>query len=124
MTLLTGVVVIVALSVGAVIVAQYSGDDVGPTTDLEVSADATDLRITHNGGDSLDLAALTVRLDQDGTESSFTPTAADATGPDDRLDPSERVELAHGLSAGDVDVIVVHRRSNTILLDERLTVPA
>lgn len=122
-TLLTGVVVLVALAVGAVVVAQTTGGDAGPTTDLVVEASTDSVTLVHNGGDSLDLAELRVTLDRGTDSTRFTPDAANATGPDARLSPGEEIRRAHGASPGDLTVIVAHRPSSTILLDDRALVP-
>lgn len=123
-TLLTGVVVIVALLVGGVIVAQTTADDSGPTVDLLADATGTDAVLTHNGGDSVPVTELRVVLEQDDSTTAFTPTAADVTGPDARLDPSERIQRPHGFAAGDLEVLVVHEPSSTVLLDDRVTIPS
>lgn len=118
MTILTGIVVIVALSVGAVVVAESTGEDAGPTTDLLLEVSAENVTISHNGGDSVALANLRVTIKQGNTRSAFTPDVANTTGPDDRLDPGERIRREHGFGAGDLEVIVAHRPSSTILLDD------
>jgi hypothetical protein len=121
--ILTGVVVVVALAVGGVVITQYSGDDGGPNTDLVLSASNEEVTLAHNGGDSLDLADLRVTLEQDDTRKTFTPDAANTTGGDARLDPGERVRREHGVDPGDLTVLVVHRPSNTVLLQDRAAVP-
>jgi flagellin-like protein len=121
--ILTGVVVVVALAIGVVVIAQYSGDDGGLTTDLVLSTSNEEVTLSHNGGDSLDLADLRVTLEQDGTRTTFTPDAANATGGNARLDPGERVRRDHGVDPGDLTVLVVHRPSNSVILEDRATVP-
>lgn len=123
-TLLTGVVVVVALLVGGVIVAQTTADDAGPTVDLLAGATDTDVLLTHNGGDSVPVTELRVVLEQDDSTTVFTPTAADVTGPDARLDPSERIQRSHGFGAGDLEILVVHDPSSTVLLEDRVTIPS
>lgn len=123
-TILTGVVVIVALTVGAVVVSQASGDDPGPTTDLVLRASSENVTLAHNGGDTLDRAPLTVVLTQKGHEKRFTPAAANVTGGDDRIQPGERIHRRHGLGPGDVEVLVVHDPSGSVLLDDRERIPA
>lgn len=120
--LLTGVVVIAALMVGAAIIAQTGGDD-GPTTDLVLDVTASDVVLTHNGGDTLVLAELTVVLDAGGAERRFTPDAANTSDGDARLRPGDRIQRAHGFSSGDLGVLVVHDPSNTVVLDDRERIP-
>ena len=122
--LLTGVVVIVALSVGVVVISQASGDDPGPTTDLVLDVSAAEMTLSHNGGDWPVLSELRVTLEADGDRRTFTPDPANVTGGDDRLSPGERIRRDHGADPGDLSVLVVHRPSNTVLLDDRETVPA
>jgi hypothetical protein len=121
--LLTGVVAIVALVVGGFIIADFGGGDDGPTTDLLVDADATDLTFTHNGGDSVALADLRVTVYRDSGPVRLTPTATVRSG-DDTLDPGERTAVAHGVSGpADVRVVVAHDPSSTVLLEDTVAVP-
>lgn len=122
-TILTGVVVIAALTVGAVIIAQTGGDD-GPTTDLVLEVTASDVALTHNGGDTLALGDLTVVLDADGSERRFTPDAANTSDGDARLRPGDRISRAHGFPSDDLGVMVVHDPSNSVLVDDRERIPA
>lgn len=120
--LLTGVVVVVALTVGTVVVAQTAGDDTGPTADVDADATSDELTLWHSGGDPLDRRGLVVVLEQDGTETRFTPGAANLTGGDDRFDPGERVRRDHGLAAGDATVFVVHEPSGALVAEARVVV--
>jgi len=121
--LLTGVVAIVALVVGGFIIADVGSDDSGPTTDLLVDADSTDLTFTHNGGDPVALADLRVTVYRDSGTVRRTPTAT-VGGGDDTLDPGEQFRVAHGVSGpADVRVVVAHDPSSTVLLEDTVSVP-
>jgi hypothetical protein len=109
--------------VGAVIIAQTGGDD-GPTTDLVLEVTASDVALTHNGGDTLALGDLTVVLDADGSERRFTPDAANTSDGDARLRPGDRISRAHGFPSDDLGVMVVHDPSNSVLVDDRERIPA
>lgn|GEM_PF-2440275 len=124
-TLLTGVVVIATLLVGAVVIAQSSGGEDGPTTDFVLDANTSDALLTHNGGDTLELSALTVLYERgrSGTVEPFTPTPADTGDGDARLTPGDRIQWVHGFSPGDLVVEVVHHPSNSVLFEDRVTIP-
>jgi len=120
---LTGVVVVVALVVGAFVIADAGETDDGPTADLLVDVSAENVTLTHNGGKPLVLADLRVVLRTDATERSFGPAPTNVTGGDATLDPGERIRRTHGVSPGALTVVVVHDPSNTVVADERVTVP-
>jgi hypothetical protein len=122
--LLAGVVVIVAVTAGAIIVTQSTATDDGPTTDLYLEVSTENVTIAHNGGDSVTLTDLRVFLERDDTRKTFTPAGENATGSDGRLEPGERTRRGHGFGPGDLGVVVVHRPSNTVLLDELKPVPS
>jgi hypothetical protein len=123
-TLLTGVVVIVALTIGALVITQTADEDSGPTTDILSDATTTDVVLAHNGGDSIPVDELFVRLEQDDATLEFSPTASDLSGPDARFDPGEQITRAHGFGSGNLEILVVHEPSNTVLLDDRATIPS
>jgi len=123
LTLLTGVVVIVALIVGGVVIAQSTGSDDGPTTDLVLDATQSDAILTHNGGDTLELSALTVIYERRGTVQRFTPAPGDTSDGDGRLTPGDRIQWGHGFPAGDLTVTVAHGPSSTVLFEDRVTIP-
>ena len=122
--ILTGITLVLALSVGAVIISQTIGTEDGPTTDVAFSASNENVTFVHNGGDSLALADLTIRLEQADTTKAFTPSATNTTGGDAVLEPSEYVRREHGFPPGDVEVLVVHEPSSSVLLDDHDTIPA
>jgi len=120
---LTGVVAALALTVGAAVIAGSTSGETEPTTDYVLEVTASDALLSHNGGDVLDVSALTVVLERDGTVQRFTPAPADTSDGDARLTPGDRIGYAHGYSGGDVTVVVVHRPSNAVLFEERASVP-
>jgi hypothetical protein len=122
-TLLTGVVAVVALIVGGVIITQSSGGDEGPTTDFVLDANQTDAFLTHNGGDTLELSTLMVLYEHPGDVKRLPPVPANTSDGDARLRPGERIEWTHNFSSGDLTVTVVHDPSNTVLFEDRVTIP-
>ena len=120
---LTAVVAALALTVGAAVIAGSTGGDADPTTDFVLEVTASDALLSHNGGDVLDLSALTVILERDGTDQRFTPAPADTSDGDARFAPGDRISYAHGYAGGDVTVVVVHRPSNTVVFEETAPVP-
>jgi FlaG/FlaF family flagellin (archaellin) len=119
---LTVVVAALALLVGAAVIAGSTGDD-APTADFVVETTATNVTLTHNGGDNLALSELTVYLEGDGSRQQFTPSPSDTDDGDATLRPGERIEYAHSFGDGDLTVLVVHEPSSTVLFEERTTVP-
>jgi FlaG/FlaF family flagellin (archaellin) len=124
--LLVAVVVIAVTTVSGTLVVSKATDDAPP---VDLAADATDATVTvsHRGGDALALADLTVVVRVGGSERRFTPSAANVTvgDADDRLEPGEEWERAHGVGveAGDqVRVLVVHEPTDAVVLDVERTV--
>ncbi|MFC6976209.1 PKD domain-containing protein [Halomicroarcula sp. GCM10025709] len=121
--LLTVVVIVAVSAIGiAVLDDQDSGGSV--LVDIGAEFDGSTLTLTHRGGDAVDAGAVDVVLDN-GTRvryglSSFTPLdSSDAV-----FDPGERWRHPYDSPSGStVRLLVVHQTSNTVLLDERSTIP-
>jgi FlaG/FlaF family flagellin (archaellin) len=122
--LLIGVVVIVASTVALGIVGNINNQtgingDQPSQVDLIADTTADNLTLAHNGGDSLQANEVTVRLSNGTTEKQFKIDTANLTGSDDRFDPGERFERAHGLNGTYIDVLVSVERagSSAVVLD-------
>ncbi len=115
------VVLAVALLSGVLFAAQSSGDD-PPNAALAAHVDGANVSVHHRGGATVSLDSLTVMVRADGDETRFRPAAANVTAgdADDRFEPGERWERAHGapVAVGDrVQVLVVHEPTNAVVLD-------
>ena len=122
--LLVGVVVIVASTAALGIVNNINNQtgmngDRPSQVDLIADATADNLTLAHNGGDSLQANEVSIRLSNGTTQTEFQVDTANLTGSDDRFDPGERFERAHGLNGTYIDVLVYVERadSSTVLLD-------
>ena len=120
--LLIGVVVVVATTAAVGIVFNFGGGEIDEETtraDIRASATTENLTLSHNGGDSLRAGDLEVILENDTAEQQFQVNTANLTGSDDRFDPGERFERAHGLNGTYIDVLVYIERadSSAVLLD-------
>jgi len=124
--LLVGVFALLALLVGTVVIGNVTDQARGdPLAEINASATAENLTLTHSGGDSFDETAITVILRQDGDETrygleSFTETRGTDTA---RFSPGERWTRNHTLQTGLTRVLVVHRPSNTVVHDETIEIP-
>lgn len=124
--LLVGVFALLALLVGTVIIGNISdqaSDE--PLAEINASATAEDLTLTHGGGDSFEETAISVILRQNGDEArygleSFTENRGSDTA---RFSAGERWIRNHTLETGLTRVLVVHRPSNAVVHDERIAVP-
>lgn len=119
--LLTGVVAIVAFTAGALIIAGAGPSD-DPTTAIRVETAPGNITISNNGGETVALSDLRVVFRQGATERRFTPDPTNATG-GDSFEPGDSLRRKHAFAPGDLTVIVVHDPSNSVLLDDRVTVP-
>jgi len=119
--LLVGVFATVAIIVGVVIIQDVTdrADD-EPLVDLNATATADNVTLTHAGGDDLTVEDVDVILRQgsderrDGLE-TYTEQRGDG---DSQFDPGERRNRTHPFSSGTLRVVVVHEPSNAVLLDE------
>lgn len=129
--LLTAVIVILIGVFGAVYLGVTSdrADRYGPLLDAEVNATDEQVFLTHRGGDSIAVDELAVTIRRGGTSERHALAVADVTrtrtlNDVDRFEPTERFEHAHDLGAGQMEVMVIHVPSNTVLHQEHLDVVA
>ena|GEM_PF-1359670 len=125
--LLVGVFALLALLVGTVVignVTNQASDE--PLAEINTSATAENLTLTHGGGDGFEETAITVILRQNGDETrygldSFTENRGSDTA---RFSAGERWVRSHTLTTGLARVLVVHEPSNAVVHDEQIVVPA
>lgn len=122
--LLAGILAVVVLLAGGLLLTDYVDTATGgPSVKLNATVDATDVTLDHDGGSSLALDDVSVVLRQDGSDSGSLLSAWTIEGDGDAaLEPSERATTTHELDPGPVEVVVVHRPSRSVLLDETVTV--
>jgi hypothetical protein len=123
--LLTAIVVVLSVSIGGLIVSdtRERADD-QRLGDFEVELTGETVTIVHNGGDTFDVGRVDVRLTVDGTELTFSPSAANLSGSDGRFAPGETLQRAHDLPSGVARVVVVHTDSNTVLVNVLREIPS
>ena len=125
--LLVGVFALLALLVGTIVignVTNQASDE--PLAEINASATAENLTLTHGGGDGFEETAITVILRQNGDETrygldSFTENRGSDTA---RFSAGERWVRSHTLTTGLARVLVVHEPSNAVVHDEQIVVPA
>lgn len=71
--LLVGVTVVLALSVGAVLTSQDLDETPSASLSLSVENESERIALTHEGGDALDVSALDLTVEIDGTELDHQP---------------------------------------------------
>lgn len=124
--LLLGVVAVVVTVAGGLLLAGYLDEATRsrPPVDLDAEVTATEVRLTHAGGQAVTAADVTVVLRQGGSESrsQLSTWTFERDDGDGRFEPSERATRSHGFGSGDVEVVVVHRPTDGVLLDEPVPV--
>ncbi|QSG15668.1 PKD domain-containing protein [Halapricum desulfuricans] len=125
--LLVGVFALLALLVGTVVIGNVTDQASNePLAEINTSATAENLTLTHGGGDGFEETAITVILRQNGDETrygleSFTENRGSDTA---RFSAGERWVRSHTLTTGLARVLVVHEPSNAVVHDEQIVVPA
>lgn len=120
--LLTAVVVILSVVVGGTILTNIDAQD-EPVANLDVSVNASNVTISHQGGSQLPTTEVTVYFRSGNTERHSLGTFPEQQGDDDGdFDPGERVTRVHNATKV-ITVFVVHDPSNTVLYDRALDVP-
>ena len=115
--LLVAVVVTLVGLVSAVALSDIGGDE-GPLADLDVSANETNLTVEHRGGDDLAVGDLAIVLRSSSESRRVTVDRINLT---DRNGDGQFGLRAHGLDGDSANVAVVHTPSNTVLLDEAVS---
>lgn len=120
--LLLGVVVIIVSLVSAAVLADIDREQT-PLADLDISADETDVRLVHAGGDTFDTEAVAVVVRDDDESTRFRLDDANLTDRDGdgRFGPGDEFARAHGLDGESAQVTVVHRPTNTVLAERTVT---
>lgn len=123
--LLTAVIVILMGVFGAFYLGVTTDrvNNYGPLVDADVNATADQVTVVHVGGDAIAFDDLDIVVRVGGANERFPVDAVNVSGDgDDRFDPTERFVRDHGLGSGEMEILVVHTPSNTILLHEHLDV--
>jgi flagellin-like protein len=121
--LLTAVVVILMAAVGAFVLGgvSESASGYGPLFDAEVNLTASEVSVTHAGGDDVAIDELAVVLQEGPTSERYGFDAANVSGNGDAdFEPTERFQREHGLGTGTIDVLVIHDPSNSVLAREHV----
>lgn len=120
--LLVAVVVTLVGLVSAVALSDIGGDE-GPLADIDVSADEKNLTVEHRGGDDLAVGDLTIIFRSASEYRRITVDGANLTdrNGDEQFGLGDSIVRAHGLDSDSTNVAVVHTPSNTVLLDEAVS---
>jgi len=116
--LLTGVVVVAIAGSSAVILTMGAGGggSAPALVDLGIDATTTNVTIEHSGGDGVAMADSAVIVRDSAGEHRYAVDRANVTGDgDDRFEPGERFERAHGISGDRATVLVVDTDANDVL---------
>lgn len=115
--MLTAVIVVLMGGFGAVYLgATGEAASDGPLVTANVTATADRVSITHAGGDSVRIADLDVLVrGSDASERHSFDVGNVSDTADDRFDPGERYARNHGVGGGQLQVLLVHTESNTVL---------
>lgn len=126
--LFLGVVVVALATFGAFYLAEASHVTGGAGGDTAILVDASPerLSVTHNGGQSIPLDAVTVLVEDDTGEVSHAMTASAVRGDgDDDFEAGETWRLDWNRSAGEtVTVVVVNERDGVVVFREAVTASA
>ncbi|MFB6084502.1 MAG: type IV pilin [Halorientalis sp.] len=119
--ILIGVIVTLSGIVSVVIFSNVAAES-APVTDLRIEANETHLRVTHAGGDELEVGALSVVV-QGSTTTRFGVDGANLTGADGdgRFEFGESLVRRHGHDGSGARVLVVHRPTNGILAERTVS---
>jgi len=116
--MLTAVIVLLVGGFGVVYLGASgagSGADT-PLVDAEVTVTDQQVTITHVGGDTIPTSELDVIVRANGGSERFSLDAVNISeDTDGSFGPSDRFERDHGLGGGQLDVLLVHTTSNTVL---------
>lgn len=130
--LLIGVVVVVATTAAVGITFNYTGGGgagglggEAQRADIQASATADNLTLSHNGGERLPGSDVLVVVSNGSTEKRFAVDAANLTGTDGSFDPGEIVTREHGLTGDSMDVLVSVEKEgqSRLLLDTTVGLP-
>lgn len=122
--LLVVLVSIVVVVSGGLMLTNYADRTTGgPPVALDATTNGTDVTLHHEGGVPLALDDVTVVLRQDTArvESGLATWSLSRDDGDDRFEPAERATTS-GLDPGEVEVVVVHGPTGSVLFDGTLVV--
>ncbi|MDY6817223.1 MAG: PQQ-binding-like beta-propeller repeat protein, partial [Halobacteriales archaeon] len=115
---ITAVVIVLSITIGQGILA---GIDTGttPLFSADLSMNDGNITIVHAGGDRINASDLRVIFHTDGNRTEFNlgNETIDGDG-DGAFEPDESVTHPHGFNTSVIDVLIVHRPTNSVVLDE------
>lgn len=114
--------------IGAYVFADIpSANEQPPVVDFSANATATNVTIIHTGGDNVRLDVIDVVLRNDSTRRTYNPDQptdlidSNLDG-DGRFEVGEWIRIDHSFPR-QVEVIIIDRERNAILLQEQLYLP-
>jgi hypothetical protein len=119
-TLLTGIIVVLVALGGLFLFADFEGDDEQLLANIEGEITATDITLTHNGGDTFNSSEVAVVLTGDNERDLNLAADFNTTGGSGELAPGDVWEYSTNGSVllGEGRLLVVHEPTNTVLYDE------
>ncbi len=108
-----GLVLVTVLAVVGIGIAEDIQSD-APSVDIQTLIEDSDVSVRHGSGDVLQTHDIEVVLKPPGADyrvplENFRETAGD------RFQSGDTARLAHGVTSGEVTVLVVHEPSNTVI---------
>lgn len=112
--LLTAVIVVLVTVAGGIFLSEMLDTDDDPLISAESNVTATNVWLSHTGGDSVAAADVEVIVRSSGT-TTRTPLSSFDSAPGDQFEPGTEWETAVNLTDGEAQLLVVHRPSNTVV---------
>lgn len=119
-TLLTGIIVVLVALGGLFLFADFEGDDEQLLANIEGEITATDITLTHNGGDTFNSSEVAVVLTGDNERDLNLAADFNTTGGSGELAPGDVWEYntSGDIILGEGRLLVIHEPTNTVLYDE------
>jgi len=115
--LLTAVVVVLVGVAGGIFLSNAFDDDDEPLISVESTLTADRVTLAHNGGDTVDADDVEVVLRRADSTDRITLSAFDNTS-GEQFEPGSDWDTSVSLTAGTVQLFVVHTPSNTVVHEE------
>lgn len=117
--LLTGVVLILVAVVGLFLFADFGADDEEQLlANIQGDVEATNITLSHEGGDTFEPGSIEVILTGDTTAEYSLSEFSELSGSNSKLEPGDtwRKQVSDFI-LGEGQLLVIHEPTNTILLD-------
>jgi len=115
--LLVGVVVTVIFVVSLFVLPQFVSGTSAPFLSIDIEATNQNVTLSHSNGDRIDVDSLEVVFRANGEQERHVFDPSYFTRGDDqtRFEPGDRWTRSHNIDADQIEVLVVHTPSNTVI---------